>query len=123
MDLSARNESYASLDYTTELLRQLDKDVPGYSSHRNLYLVGLFTMASFAIPLNLAAVALLVQRHFWRSNVYILLFQVKFYFEKFVLLLRLYSVDIQVMRSLFKQKFFSQSFLVMFCFFKSVHSN
>ncbi|OWA50872.1 putative Gonadotropin-releasing hormone receptor [Hypsibius exemplaris] len=68
-----RNGTYG--DYTTELLRQLDIDVPGYSSHRHIYLVGLFTLGSFAVPLNLAAGALLIQRHFWRSNVYILLFQ------------------------------------------------
>lgn len=68
--------SAAKFNSTKELLGYLDADVPGYSSYRNTYVVGLFGMAVLAIPLNAAVASLLIQRQFWRSNVYILLFQV-----------------------------------------------
>ncbi|GAV03035.1 hypothetical protein RvY_13521-2 [Ramazzottius varieornatus] len=60
---------------TQDLLNYLDEDVPGYSNYRNLYVIGLFTMAIFALPSNIAVMILLYKKLFWKSNVLLLLFQ------------------------------------------------
>ena len=63
---------------TQDLLNYLDEDVPGYSNYRSLHVIGLFAMAVFALPSNMAVIILLYRRKFWKSNVLLLLFQVRY---------------------------------------------